>query len=277
MKILMMEGNTIETQQKAKKIGVISASDVYINAIRCFDKHIGIDVVNAAEGQVLPEGESFENYAGLVISGSSLRAFDETPEVIKQIDALIEFAKTGKPILGSCWGLQIAAIASGGAVAPCRNGRELGVARKISLTACAQTHPFMQQKPWFYDAPCIHYDEVTRLPANATLLCSNAHSEIQGAIIPVEKSEVWGVQYHPEFDIAQLRMLFELYKDDMLNDKFVENDEGHARLIEQMKALELEPNNKAMAWLLGIDTDLTDGNIRGLEILNWLNYIKSIG
>jgi GMP synthase (glutamine-hydrolysing) len=48
-----------------------------------------------------------------------------------------------------------------------------------------------------FDAPCIHYDEVTRLPDNATLLASNAHSVVQAAVVPVGRSEVWAVQYHP--------------------------------------------------------------------------------
>lgn len=191
MKILMMEGNPIEVRKRGKSIGVRTATEIYIEAVRLFNKEIDIDIINGADGEKLPEGINFSDYAGMIISGSSLRAFEDTPEVNLQIELLKDFAQTGKPILGSCWGLQIAAIAAGGKVGPSKNGREIGIARKISLTQEGINHPFMANKPPFFDAPCIHYDEVTTLPEQATLLSTNAHSSVQGAIIQVGKSEVW--------------------------------------------------------------------------------------
>lgn len=274
MRILMMEGNPLDVQKKARKVGVGTASEVYTRAIRFFDSQIEIDIVNAADGEKVPQGKSFSDYAGMVISGSSLRAFESSDEVQNQIDLLVDFAKTGKPILGSCWGLQIAAIAAGGKVGPNVNGRELGVARKIHLTSEGREHAFMQGKPIFYDAPCIHFDEVTELPQTATLLCANKHSAVQGAIIPVENSEVWGIQYHPEFDVRQLRMLFELYKKDMINQGFLNTEEDYSFFMKHIRALEQDPDNKTAAWLLGIDQDILDGNIRGVEIKNWLQQLR---
>lgn len=274
MRILMMEGNPLDVQEKARKVGVGTASEVYTRAIRFFDSQVEIDIVNAADGEKVPQGKSFSDYAGMVISGSSLRAFESTTEVTNQIDLLIDFAKTGKPILGSCWGLQIAAVAAGGKVGPSENGRELGVARKIHLTPEGTEHVFMQGKPIFYDAPCIHYDEVTELPKTATLLCGNKHSAVQGAIIPIENSKVWGVQYHPEFDVMQLRMLFELYKKDMINQGFTNSEEDYNFFMKHIRTLEADPDNKTSGWLLGIDQDILDGNIRGLEIKNWLDQLR---
>jgi GMP synthase (glutamine-hydrolysing) len=274
VRILMMEGNPIEVQKKARKVGVGTASEVYTRAIQFFDTQVEIDIVNAADGEKVPRGKSFSDYAGMVISGSSLRAFESSDEVQNQIDLLVDFAKAGKPILGSCWGLQIAAIAAGGKVGPNVNGQELSVARKIHLTSEGSKHPFMQGKPIFYDAPCIHYDEVTELPKTATLLCGNKHSAVQGAIIPIENSEVWGVQYHPEFDVRQLRMLFELYKKDMMNQGFINTEEDYSFFMKHIRALEQDPDNKTAAWLLGIDQDILDGNIRGLEIKNWLQQLR---
>lgn len=274
MRILMMEGNPLDVQKKAQKVGVGTASQVYTRAIRAFDTQVEIDIVNAADGEKVPQGKRFSDYAGMVISGSSLRAFENTAEVTNQIDLLLDFAKTGKPILGSCWGLQIAAVAAGGKVGPSDNGRELGVARKIQLTSQGSEHAFMQNKPVFYDAPCIHYDEVTELPKSAMLLCGNKHSAVQGAIIPIENSEVWGVQYHPEFDVMQLRMLFELYKKDMFKQEFINTEEDYSLFMKHIRALENDPSNKASGWLLGIDQDILDGNIRGLEIKNWLAQLR---
>jgi len=274
MKILMMEGNPLSAREKGKAIGVRTATEVYIAAVRLFNKEITIDIINGADGDKLPPGTDFADYAGMIISGSSLRAFDDTPEVNAQIALLKEFAQTGKPILGSCWGLQIAAIAAGGKVSPSPNGREIGLARKISLTQAGIEHPFMANKPHCFDAPCIHYDEVAILPEQATLLSSNAHSHVQAAIIPVGNSEVWGVQYHPEFDISQLRMLYEFYKNDLIEQGFVNNESEHKNLVHYMKILESNPEDKAVTWQLNVDQDILNNNIRALEIANWLNALK---
>ena len=271
-KILMMEGNTIEKQKSAAKLGLKTATQIYIRAIRHWDPEVEIDVINAADGELLPQGASYDDYDGMVISGSGLRAFENVPEVTGQIEALRRFAQTGKPILGSCWGMQIAAVAAGGEVGPSDNGRELGVARKIQLTLAGESHPFFAGKPHVFEAPCIHYDEVRRLPEGSTLLCSNGHSEVQGAIIPVGNSSVWGVQYHPEFELSDIRHLYTFYKQDMLNQGFVNNDEEYQQLMDKLKQLEADPDNKALAWQLGIDSDVLNENIRAIEISNWLNH-----
>lgn len=270
----MMEGNPIEVRKKAGSINVRNATEIYTEAVRLFDKEIQIDIINGADGDKLPEGKYYSDYAGMIISGSSLRAFDDIPEVNSQIELLKEFAETGKPILGSCWGLQIAAIAAGGSVVASPKGREIGIARKIKMTRAGLNHPFMANKPAFFDAPCIHYDEIDVLPEKATLLCSNDHSQVQGAIIPVGNSEVWGVQYHPEFDIKQLRMLYQLYKKNLIEDGFVNDEKEHDNLIHQMQTLESNLSNKAISWLLNIDKDILDINIRAAEIANWLKQLK---
>ena len=271
-KILMMEGNTIKKQKMAAKIGVKSATETYTRAVRFWNQDVEIDIINAADGEILPTGSNYDDYIAMIISGSGLRAFDDKPEVTSQLEALRRFGKTGKPILGSCWGMQIAAVVAGGEVGPSPNGRELGVARKILLTEEGEAHPFMAGKPKVFDAPCIHYDEIRRMPKGSTLLCSNAHSKVQGAIIPVENSEVWGVQYHPEFDLNDIRMLMKLYKQDMLGQGFVNSIKEHDQLIEKLAILEENPENKGVAWQIGMDSDILNESLRAIEISNWLKH-----
>ena len=268
MKLLMMEGNTLESQNLARSLNVRTATEIYTKALLYCSQNIEIDVVNAAEGDMLPHNKRFCDYDGMVISGSSLRAFEDKPEVKRQLELLERFGETGKPILGSCWGLQIATVVAGGTVSPSDKGQELGLARKIYLTEEGEKHPLYAGKPKVFDAPCIHYDEVTELPEGSTLLSSN-----HGAIIPVGNSEFWGVQYHPEFDIAQLRMLFTLYKDNLLEQGFVNNDQEHERLIKAIATLESNPEDKATAWQLGFDADVLNDYVRSIEIRNWLKHV----
>lgn len=270
-RLLMMEGNAIARQKEAAALGVRSASGVYVDAIRRHFPDLPIDVIHAADrGQSLPDGAGFSDYDGLVIGGSGLHAYDTTFEVLNQIEMLKAFAQTGRPILGSCWGLQIAVIAAGGQVGLSANGREIGFARKIALNDAGRAHAFFRNKGPSFDAPCIHYDEVTALPADATVLCGNAHSAVQGAIVRVERSEVWAVQYHPEFDLAQLSMLLHLYKDNMISEGFFEGDAALSHYRGKLDQLAQNPTDKGLAWQLGIDADILDDRRRNGEIINWV-------
>ena len=273
-RLLMMEGNTLEKQAEATLLGVRNATEVYRQAIHAHFPDLELEVLHAADkGQSLPKGRSVDDYDGMVISGSGLHAYDDIFEVTNQIEWLKSFAQTGKPILGSCWGLQIAVIAAGGKVDLSPNGREIGIARKIGLTNAGRAHPFLTGKPALFDAPCIHYDEVTVLPEGSTLLASNAHSHVQAATIPVGKSEVWAVQYHPEFDLTQLSMLLTLYKQNMLDQGFVNSGEELTGYQLKLDALAANPKDKAAAWQLGIDSDVIDDEIRRTEIINWVNHV----
>ena len=274
IRLLVAEGNTLARVKEASRIGVRSASQTYIDAIKRFEPDVECDVLFGADGQRLPKNRMYSDYDGLIMGGSGMHAYDTSPEVTNQIQLMLDYAETGRPILGSCWGLQIAVVATGGEVNKSSVGRELGIARKVSLTAEAQSHPFFHGKRAVFDSPCIHYDEVTRLPEGATLLCSNNHSKVQGAIVPLRNSEVWAVQYHPEFDLTQLRMLFELYREDMLEQGFVVDRQNYNEYLDKYRALEANPTNKALAWQLGLDDDVLDDQTRSLEILNWVNHVR---
>ena len=270
-RLIVMEGNTIARQKQAADLGVRSASGIYLEAISDHFPDIELDVIHAADrGQELPKGASMEDYDAMVVGGSGLHAYDTTFEVQNQIELLKEFAQTGKPILGSCWGLQIAVIAGGGTVELSPNGREVGVARKLCLNEAGRNHPLYRNKNQVFDAACIHYDEVSTLPPGSTPLCSNAHSDIQGAIVPLGKSEVWAVQYHPEFDVAHISKLFDLYAREMVQQGFFSDEEDAHIYKEKLDAVNQDRQNSALRWQLGIDDDILDDRVRRAEIINWI-------
>ena len=267
-RLLIIEGNPRERRDGTTAKGLRTASGIYAEAIAAHFPAIEIDVLHAAdpEGRT-PYGRYFTDYDGMVISGSALHAYDQDFAVTNQIAVVKAAGETGIPILGSCWGLQIAAMAGGGTVAYHPQGREVGFARKIVPVA---DHPFVSGKGPSYDALCIHYDEVTHLPAGATLLASNAHSHIQAAIIPVGKSQVWAAQYHPEFDLKHLAQLYALYGDDMISQGFFADGTALERYTSQMLALSENPADAAAAWQLGIDADILDDRKRRSEIIAWI-------
>ena len=137
-------------------------------------------------------------------------------------------------------------------------------------TLAGHNHPLLGARGAVYDAPCIHYDEVIRLPESATLLASNAHSAIQAAVIPLGRSEVWAVQYHPEFDLAQLVQLYTLYGEDMVAQGFFADMAQLVAYREKLAALAANPADAGLAWQLGVDADVLDDRTRRAEILAWI-------
>lgn len=270
-RLLLMEGNTAEKCARAHELGVRTSSEIYIEAIAAHYPDIALDVLNGAEpGEAIPGGLTWADYAGFVVTGSALHAYDTDFAVTNQIALLMQAAEAGLPIFGSCWGLQIAAVAAGGEVAFNPRGREVGFARKILLNQTGSAHQMFKGKPPVFDAPCIHYDEVVRLPESATLLASNAHSEIQAAVIPLANSEVWAVQYHPEFDLAQLVQLYTLYAEDMVTQGFFADEAELVAYRDKLAALAADPANAGLAWQLGVDADVLDDRTRRAEILAWI-------
>lgn len=270
-RLLLMEGNTAEKRAKAASLGVRSSSEIYALALRSEFPDFALDVINAADPDwSIPEGRSFEDYDGLVITGSSLHAYDKEYAVTNQMEVLKDAAETGIPIFGSCWGLQIAVMSAGGQVEYSPNGREVGIARKIVPNDVGRSHPLLRGKGDVFDAPCIHYDEVSRMPEGAVLLASNAHSKVQAAIVPLRRSEVWAVQYHPEFDLDQLVQLYTLYTDDMIEQGFFADRAALDSYVSNLSALAADPTDQGLGWQLGIDEDITDSKRRRGEIINWV-------
>ncbi len=268
-RILLVEGNLRTRCELAEAHGTLSASGRYAKSLGDVCPGLHIDKIFAAEPDcALPGGAEIASYDGVVIGGSGLHAYHDEINVTRQIDLVRELFKTGTPVLGSCWGMQIAVIAAGGVVAKCLAGRELGLARKIELTPEGQGHPLFEGKASVFDSPCIHLDEVTQIPDGATVLASNNHSNVQA--IAFQGTDFWGVQYHPEFDLFHMARLATLYSDIMIEGGFYRTvDEGKV-LAAEMETLHANPARYDLSWKLGVDADVLDDGIRTLEIRNWV-------
>ena len=272
-RLVLMEGNTSKKRARGAELGVRSSSQIYVEAIRTHFPDLELDTINAAdEDWTFPDGRGWSDYDGLIVTGSSLHAYDTEFAVTNQIALVAEAGETGMPIFGSCWGLQIAVMAAGGEVEYNPRGREVGIARKIVPNEAGRAHPIFSLKNAAFDAPCIHYDEVTRLPDSAVLLASNAHSKVQAALIPVGQSTVWAVQYHPEFDLEQLLQLYRLYGENMVKEGFFASEEAMADYTGKLERLIADPADMGLRWQLGMDQDILDDRIRNGEIIAWIQH-----
>ena len=151
-------------------------------------------------GLVLPD----EVFDGVVFTGSAVAWCVDAPEGQALRDIWRQVTRWQVPIWGSCNGMQLAAFMLGGICAASPRGDEEGLAEAITLTDIGREHPMMQGRASQFRVPCVHRDEVQRLPNGAVLLAGNAHSPVQAFAYETADISFWGTQYHPEFSLADV-------------------------------------------------------------------------
>jgi len=176
----------------------------------------------------------------------------------------------GIPAFGSCWGLQVMTAALGGKVHLNPNGREIGIARNIYQTDAGRQHAMFTDKPRAFDAVCVHEDEVAEVPACATVLASNATSRVQAAVMREEKRCFWGVQYHPEFELATVAAIIATRPARHISEGLARSEAEVADVVSDYRALSADHGRKDLAWKHGVGRDVLDGVRRTLEFRNWL-------
>ena len=175
------------------QIAVLDASIGETPAERNFRRELDtvVTVFKSSEGQLppTPTGNGLFPHDGAVVSGSQTAVYEDRPW-IDEVESWVRAASdAGVPVLGVCCGHQLIAQAFGGTVDPM--GRdELGYEH---IKRTGETGPLFDGIADSFVAFETHSDEVTSLPAGATVLAENSTS-IQAFRI----GTAWGVQFHPE-------------------------------------------------------------------------------
>lgn len=199
IKILVADGNARADRERLATYNGLAPSGLVERLLTSLGSDITVEIIcpsDVGNSSALP----LEDYDGILTTGSRLNAYDQRPEVLRQIEFAKSAFQSGTPMFGICWGLQVAVVAAGGEVAAstseaCRC--EVPIANGITLTQPGLRHPMHGQRPPTFNALAFHTDHIVTLPKNATVTARNEHF-IQGLEIVSGKSVFWGVQYHPE-------------------------------------------------------------------------------
>lgn len=268
LRILIVDGNTLETNTRHIACGGAATGDSYARVLRNIYPELDIEIIHPAD-HASRTHTALADFDGLVWTGSALNAWRLTPEVRSQIELARQALETPMPIFGSCWGLQITAIAAGGVVGPARNGREIVLARDIELTDAGRDHPMFRGKPARFDAVAVHSDEVVTRPAAMRVLAANAHSSIQAAEIALGGG-FWGTQYHPEYSLQEIAIVMRRYGDRLLEDGTYPSAAMRDRAISELSELGRDPARSDLAAKYRIGPAVLDAAIHDREIRNWL-------
>ncbi len=249
--ILILEGNSVEMVAQG-------GSDAlpFVKTLMALDPTVTLGVANPYAGALT--ADQIEQADGVVFTGAGVAWATDAPEAAPQRAAMRLVFDTGRPVWGSCNGMQLAAVVLGGSVGASPKGTEMGLARNIALTDTGQAHPMIATKPARFASPCVHRDEVQRLPDGAELLASNAHSQVQSFAYQSGAVDFWGVQYHPECSVSDMAGWL------------ASKDDVSAALIHDLVAAETDA---AAAARLGASVQELTIASRAKELSNWLTYV----
>lgn len=273
-RLLVVEGNTREARDSLAAAGCQVPGTLYADTLRALCPAAEVSVLAPADQDHPPPGVGLGEFDGIAWTGSALNIYDDTPAtpvpaIRRQIELMREALAAGVPVFGSCWGLQVAVVATGGAVRRNPRGREFGIARGIALTQARRTHPMYRGKRAVFAASAIHLDEVETLPPGAVPLAGNAMSTIQAAEIRWSGGEFWGVQYHPEFDLAEIGAYGDRYAEGLTREGFFASSAEAAAWAADCRAAR-DTRRPDLAWRLGVDGDVLDDGLRLRELSNWI-------
>ncbi len=273
-RFLIVDGYTKAARDQLQAGGASVAADLYVGMLKkCAPSGTACDIVFPSDpGDALPRGAALNNYDGIAWTGCSLCVNDNSQEVHNQVSFARAVFQESIPSFGSCWAAQIAVVAAGGRVAVNPHGREMGLARKIRLTAAGRAHPMYIGKPTVFDAFISHDDEITHLPPAATVLSSNAWTQVQSVSVTHQGTDFWGLQYHPEYDLHELARLTYCRIEKLIRYEFFHDEEAAMVYINMLESLHHDPSRKDLAWLLGIDADVMNEDVRLTEVRNWVRY-----
>jgi GMP synthase (glutamine-hydrolysing) len=272
--ILIAEGTPAVWQAERAGFGIPSNSSLFASAVRLHQPSIRCTPLNIADGERLPSGIGIEDFDGVMIPGSPLHIYDPTPAVTRQIDFARAAFAAGVPVWGSCWGLQLAVVALGGSVRRNLGGRELPIARAITISEAGRAHPLLNSRPPVFDALCSHLDEIETLPPNAQVLAANEVSAIQAIAAPTPwRGSFMGTQYHPEHTLVVSAALIEMRAAELVDEGFGTEPSEIVAVATDLRTLAADPNRRDLIWRYGIASEIMDPARRTTEIGNWLRAV----
>jgi GMP synthase (glutamine-hydrolysing) len=269
-RILVIDGNVAEVRARQTAVLGYDSGIGYRRVLHRIDASLQIDILLAADGAEFPPGVGIDDYDGVTMTGSALNIYNGGPPVIRQIDLAKAVFAAGVPFFGSCWGLQVAVTAAGGAVRANPLGREFGFARRILLTELGRGHPLFAGKPAVFEAPAVHRDCIAALPGGAEILARNDYG-LQAAAFNNGRGTFWGVQYHPEYDYLDVAATAERYGDTLVSDGMFRDRAELDAFGAELRILHANPSDTALLWKHALGPAVHTEALRLLEIRNWLN------
>lgn len=274
LRLLVAESESPEHREARRASVGRSSGETYLKTMSELAPGATLDraTPSDSDGDV-PSRTELAGYDGVILTGSPLHLYKETPETRRQVAFMRAVFASGTPAFGFCAGLQVATVAAGGTVRPNARGAEAPFARDIVRTEVGADHALLSGRPERFDAPAIHSDEVETLPPGALLLASNAHTAVQAVEIRFGDGVFWGVQYHPELSLGEVAAAIRRQSGDLVAKSALPSPdavEEEAMLIER---LDRDPDDGEAAARLRLGAEVIELDRRRRELRNFIEQL----
>lgn len=165
-------------------------------------------IVDPRQGEVLP---ALDGISGAVLTGSHATVTEHAKWSEQTADWLRRAVFKGLPILGICYGHQLLAYALGGEVGNNPRGSEFGTV-PAQLKRTARTDWLLGGFDETIKVQTSHSQSVLKLPPDARVLAS---SNMDPHLAFVIRGNVWGVQFHPEFDVEVVKAYIRAHREEL--------------------------------------------------------------
>ena len=259
LNILIVEGNNPEDSSVFIKAAKASCSQNLKNLVQKIEPSADVKIINPSKDNETTEAlDNMDQYHGIIFTGGAMRINDMTDEIKKHINFASNCFKHGKKILAICWGLQVCSTAAGGQVAPAKNGAHIGIATDVKINDEGKKNLIYKNKKDIFTTPAFNFDEVVELPEGAELLSGDSINRVMAIYFKSGQSEIWGLQYHPDYEYWQMVNLSNARKDRLLKNNIFKDAtefEDHIKFIKE-------------------EDQKLDFDNRTYEVRNWLNNLK---
>ncbi len=259
-KVLIVEGNTPELALDRRRAMGGTTAELYGDALREVQPDLEVDYAQPFFSDHDIEAIDFATYDGIAVTGSGV-SWSAADEKAAPFWPVYERAfAAGVPVVGCCWGMQLAAVVLGGEAKAGPNGVEAGFARAVRPT----DHPMHAGRREQFDAICMHHDDVTRAPDGAVVTATNDHTGVQAFVFEDGATSFWGVQYHPEATVQDVGYWFG-------RSSPAEGNENRMKAGREIARIAEDPvlhANAAAKHKVGVD--ILDRAYHLTELRNWL-------
>lgn len=171
-------------------------------------------IVSVYKNEILPK---ITTVCGVIITGSSAMVSDNQQWIETTINWIQNIADTEIPVLGICFGHQLVAQALGGKVKDNPQGVEVGTVKMDIVDNKKDT--LFAIFPEAINVQVSHKQSVISLPEGCCLL---AKSSMDKHLAFRCGENIWGIQFHPEFNKQIVEKYVEYYQHET-GDKLKEN------------------------------------------------------
>ena len=260
LNLLIVEGNNPKDSEVFIRAAKASCSENLKNIVLKLEPLSNVTIINPVNDSETDKAlENMDQYDGIIFTGGAMRLNDMSDEIKKHINFATNCFTHNNKILAICWGLQVCSTAAGGKVSPGKNGVHIGIATNVEINEDGKNNPIYKNKKLKFNTPAFNFDEVCELPKGASLLASDKVNKNMGVYFKSGNSEVWGLQYHPDYEYWQMINLSNERMGKMIAKEYFKDEEMFKKHINFIKSEEKSLDFKNKTY----------------EIQNWLDIIKN--